>query len=174
MKLNRALRSFKTIMTRRKVIILIVVSWLISLCVLIFSIYVFLPWIVRPQERSTFCTSDDEVYQAIPANLDTWLHYFPEDDPVVSSPEQTTLRFTVASGKKYSVRSNVWTYTKTTRVFLVTADYGGPSTPAIGLRGYLYTASGKLPDLSTSYATANLSPNLYCFWIKGDDLPPAK
>ncbi|MEP7286746.1 MAG: hypothetical protein ABI947_13380 [Chloroflexota bacterium] len=136
------------------------------------AIVFVIPWFKGQSypNETTFCTTNDKVYQAINNNLSQWLQYFPAEDYVFMPPEKELLKFSIVNGNQYTVQAGLWTYTSSSRKFLVTVDNGiGPSVPREGVRGYLFVQDGQLPPLSQKYDSLQLDKNIFCYWIRGTE-----
>lgn len=108
---------------------------------------VLLPLSAR-RGAGTFCTPEDDVFQAIRANAQTWVDRF-------AGQGEESLDFTNADGEIYTV-----TRLEPDR-FIVAVDVQEPQT-LLGAKGYLY-APGSLPESFSDYTFTPLEGNIYCY-----------
>lgn len=162
-------RTGKLSSIQRYLVVAVMLAAVVGLlCIGAGVFYVYSVRAKAEQEEAVFCTAQDEIFQAIKANILDWKQYFSVQTSDVISHDPTMKRFEVLNRGNYTVRANVWEYTDTTRIFTVTIDYGiGAHTPPEGLRGYLYTENGKVPKFSSSdFQIKFVSDNIYCYWLK--------
>jgi hypothetical protein len=148
---------------KMQAIILIVFTTLI--CSALFYIASFLVFQTAIREADKFCTTEDEVYQSINLNLDSWLAIFPTDYTGKNAlPMQESINFQVKTGSVYKAFIS-WPYNANNRLFIVITDHGGPSIPELGTEGYIYSSGHKPPDLYGKYKLTYLANGIYCYQI---------
>jgi hypothetical protein len=124
-------------------------------CIIIIAIVAILAWwIIESRIRaSQFCTQNDEVYQAILDNLNSWVQHFPNNS-------EPTLHFKTYSGREYLVNAIYWeTKEQSPLLFIPTV----PKTRELfGYAGYAYSPSG-LASPDGRYTSEYLSNDIYCY-----------
>ncbi len=109
----------------------------------------------RPDDR--FCTIEDSIYQAIQVNTQSWLSEF----SFAADSRSDEIHFE-ADGQPYTVRAGL--ASDGTRLFYVAVAESWPTTLQ-GLKGYLYTSSGTVPQnyWPPIYHLKQLAGNIYCY-----------
>lgn len=109
----------------------------------------------RPDDH--FCTTEDSTYQVIQANTQSWLSEF----SFAADSHSDEIHFEV-DDRSYTVRASL--APDETRLFYVAVAESWPATPT-GLKGYLYTSSGTIPQnyWPPIYHLKPLAGNIYCY-----------
>jgi hypothetical protein len=135
---------------RKGYIYLAFIAMSLIACLMFTNFYTYL------QNRgANFCTTDDDVYQAIKVNLPSWLNYFPTFSPV--------LTFTVQSGDSYRVDASLWKNKDDPPILFVVTDRGWQEP--YGNQGYWYSKSDKA-FIDTRYKFDQLDDDIYCYRLK--------
>jgi hypothetical protein len=105
--------------------------------------------------KNSFCTLNDEIYQTIHANLNTWItNFFPPN----KTSSKNYLYFTTPNGERYTAIGM-----EPGRFFVVTED-DSPHT-YLNAKGYLYSPSDPNQNWS-EYKFTPLGENLFCYESK--------
>jgi hypothetical protein len=127
---------------------------LIRSIILITIVVILAWWIIEPRIRAKqFCTQNDEVYQAILDNLNSWVQHF-------SNNSEPTLSFKTYSGREYLVNAIYWKPKDQISILFI------PTVPKtrelFGYAGYAYSPAGvAAPD--GRYTSEYLSNDIYCY-----------
>ncbi|MBA3874888.1 MAG: hypothetical protein H0X30_37655 [Anaerolineae bacterium] len=101
-----------------------------------------------------FCTPRDELYQTIKTEAQNWL-------TELSKSSFPIIHFSTASGREYVADGEP--LGGDTPYFFVTVQKKYNQGPS-GTRGYMYAASGKLPDFYPEYMKITyVDSNIYCY-----------
>ncbi|MBA3869224.1 MAG: hypothetical protein H0X30_08725 [Anaerolineae bacterium] len=120
------------------------------------TFYVFKDKLQLPQKSGTnFCTAHDEVLQQIKTDLEDWLVYFPDSNPI--------LGFNVASGTRYTVDGGLWKSNDDPPILFVVTSRSWQEH--YGNQGYWYSKPDKA-YIDTRYAFEPLDGDIYCYRLK--------
>lgn len=135
-------------------------KWPVMFLLLIVPLLICVGAIIVPYVRAAqFCTLNDEVYQTIETNLQTWLAYFQS----LSEDQYPSLTFTVPSGKVYTVNASTWDINAEPPELFVQIE--ALRQEPYGLTGYVYTPTGNT-TLDRRYNIEPLADDIYCYRLQ--------
>lgn len=135
----------------KRAVIFIVLA-LATVAVIIFAIGVyriFHKYQLMENQKANFCTSGDEVFNAIKSNYEGWLLHF-------SQNSRSPITFSTESGLLFTALE----WGEDLNEFFVVTEYDYPHT-FIGLHGYWYSATG-VPKYA-GYSFTQLGEGIYCY-----------
>ena len=112
--------------------------------------------------KANFCTTNDEIYQAILNDHESWIAYY---RPLIQftgfgSPH---LIITVPSGARYTVNADIWDKEDDIPEFFLVTETTWQEK--FGNNGYIYSTERRA-FIDSRYHTEAISENIYCYRFK--------
>jgi hypothetical protein len=130
----------------------------ILLCI---SLVVFLQNSPQVSEDAVFCSFNDELYQLIKVQKDTWINNLRNKTPTSGGWYPAFDVWT--ANKQYGLVEPYYSYPAGSPEFYMITESLWPGTQSYGSRGYWY-APGKDMLTSSMMRYQHLEGDIYCYW----------
>lgn len=127
--------------------------------------------------NTKFCTQQDEIFQTISSEAKNWLNKLPSASDwqkyytdythqLNPTPLDSFLIISVPNGNEYVVNGESLRDPQSAQILYIPVEHGTQKS-SMGVRGYIYLISGKIPNYDSSHMEVReMGSNIYCYTFK--------